>query len=117
MTGPTDPQVTGMPVRPLCERDEAPTSDLIVVSDSRLIAVRTCVFAAHQRPQVAKLCGLVDGQGPAFSRFAMIRPIQSTRRRSREHRFCASQGRRVVTAIRTYHPVTHPLRPSALKTS
>jgi hypothetical protein len=33
-----------------------------------------------------------DCRAPAFPRFVMIRPIQSTRPRSGEHCFCASQG-------------------------
>jgi len=42
-------------------------------------------------------------RAPAFSRFVMIRPVQSARPRSGEHCFCAGQGAAgPSTTIRTY---------------
>jgi hypothetical protein len=46
---------------------------------------------------------LMVPQGPTFSRFVMIRPVQSERPRSGEQRFCAGQGAAGPSkTIRTY---------------
>ena len=63
------------------------------------------------RPDLDDLCQFLRDddeawephRAPAFSRFVMIRPVQSARPRSGEHCFCAGQGAAgPSTSTRTY---------------
>ena len=58
-----------------------------------------------------------SGRAPAFSRFVMIRPVQTTRPRSGEHCcfccFCNGQGRRAVPNDPDIGPITRQRRGSA----